>query len=85
MLFTLLCSLICLREFLCYEKLNMCKSKASSHCLTIETGRYKYFPLQRRLCHLCSADIPVVLSKIEKVPGGIRGEKSSKDMASSRN
>ena len=24
-------------------------------------------------------------SKIEKVPGGIRGEKSSKDMASSRN
>ena len=27
----------------------------------------------------------VVLSKIEKVPRGIRGEKSSKDMASSRN
>ena len=26
-----------------------------------------------------------VLSKIEKVPRGIRGEKSSKDMASSRN
>ena len=26
-----------------------------------------------------------VVSKIEKVPGGIRGEKSSKDMASSRN
>ena len=27
----------------------------------------------------------IVLSKIEKVPRGIRGEKSSKDMASSRN
>ena len=26
-----------------------------------------------------------VISKIEKVPRGIRGEKSSKDMASSRN
>ena len=26
-----------------------------------------------------------ILSKIEKVPRGIRGEKSSKDMASSRN
>ena len=26
-----------------------------------------------------------VMSKIEKVPRGIRGEKSSKDMASSRN
>ena len=28
---------------------------------------------------------PIALSKIEKVPRGIRGEKSSKDMASSRN
>ena len=27
----------------------------------------------------------VILRKIEKVPRGIRGEKSSKDMASSRN
>ena len=27
----------------------------------------------------------IVMSKIEKVPRGIRGEKSSKDMASSRN
>ena len=27
----------------------------------------------------------VIISKIEKVPRGIRGEKSSKDMASSRN
>ena len=27
----------------------------------------------------------ILLSKIEKVPRGIRGEKSSKDMASSRN
>ena len=27
----------------------------------------------------------IVSSKIEKVPRGIRGEKSSKDMASSRN
>ena len=29
--------------------------------------------------------VQVLLSKIEKVPRGIRGEKSSKDMASSRN
>ena len=28
---------------------------------------------------------PSMLSEIEKVPRGIRGEKSSKDMASSRN
>ena len=27
----------------------------------------------------------MLMSKIEKVPRGIRGEKSSKDMASSRN
>ena len=30
-------------------------------------------------------NIKIVRSKIEKVPRGIRGEKSSKDMASSRN
>ena len=29
--------------------------------------------------------VPLVCSKIEKVPRGIRGKKSSKDMASSRN
>ena len=33
----------------------------------------------------CSKIICRVLCKIEKVPRGIRGEKSSKDMASSRN
>ena len=33
----------------------------------------------------CSGTWVVVKSKIEKVPRGIRGEKSSKDMASSRN
>ena len=47
------------------------------------------------LCHLylhhntrqsfCRVFSIVVISKIEKVPRGIRGEKSSKDMASSRN
>ena len=30
-------------------------------------------------------NVLVALSKIEKVPRGIQGEKSSKDMASSRN
>ena len=30
-------------------------------------------------------DTCIILSKTEKVPRGIRGEKSSKDMASSRN
>ena len=34
---------------------------------------------------LVNFDLPTVRSKIEKVPRGIRGEKSSKDMASSRN
>ena len=34
---------------------------------------------------LTVSTLAVILSKIEKVPRGIRGEKSSKDMASSRN
>ena len=34
---------------------------------------------------MSSCKIEKVPSKIEKVPRGIRGEKSSKDMASSRN
>ena len=37
--------------------------------------------LKRLLCQQAN----IVGSKIEKVPRGIRGEKSSKDMASSRN
>ena len=46
-----------------------------------------------KICIPCAAsedqrsttDVTVQQSKIEKVPRGIRGEKSSKDMASSRN
>ena len=34
---------------------------------------------------ISSNELKISSSKIEKVPGGIRGEKSSKDMASSRN
>ena len=37
------------------------------------------------LLHLLSDRIHVCKGKIEKVPRSIRGEKSSKDMASSRN
>ena len=40
----------------CYKKL-ICKLRVSSHCLTVETGRYKNVPLERRLCPLCNADI----------------------------
>ena len=37
------------------------------------------------ICHVCDTIGSLVLGKIENVPMGIRGEKSSKDMASSRN
>ena len=36
-------------------------------------------------CQTFLQDVQHIESKIEKVPRGIRGEKSSKDMASSRN
>ena len=58
---------------------------------------FKYYPRATRcnaavvpsLCAcVCACVCPsrfYIVSKIEKVPRGIRGEKSSKDMASSRN
>lgn len=39
-----------------YKKL-ICKLRLSSHCLSIETGRYKNVPLDRRLCPLCTLDV----------------------------
>ena len=39
-----------------YKKL-ICKLRLSSHCLVIETGRYKNVPLERRLCPLCTLDV----------------------------
>lgn len=39
-----------------YQKL-ICKLRLSSHCLTVETGRYSNIPLDRRLCPLCTSDI----------------------------
>ena len=33
------------------------KLRLSSHCLSVETGRYKRIPLENRLCPLCSVDI----------------------------
>ena len=36
-----------------YKKL-ICKLRVSSHCLLIETGRYKNIPLERRVCPLCT-------------------------------
>lgn len=32
-----------------YKKL-ICKLRLSSHCLTVENGRYNNIPLERRLC-----------------------------------
>ena len=39
-----------------YKKL-ISKLRLSSHCLAVETGRYKNIPLERRLCPLCSVEI----------------------------
>ena len=44
-----------------------------------------YIYNDRCLCVVLNCIGSAVGSKIEKVPRGIRGEKSSKDMASSRN
>ena len=51
------------------------------HALVLKT--VKYLNKTTKLNALCTRSC--VGSKIEKVPRGIRGEKSSKDMASSRN
>ena len=49
----------------------------------------KLFFVTYKFLNVCPFDYTAVVvsgkSKIEKVPRGIRGEKSSKDMASSRN
>ena len=37
--------------------LNICKLSLSSHCLFIETGRYKNVPLERRICPMCKSDV----------------------------
>lgn len=50
-----------------YKKL-ICKLRLSSHCLTIETGRYNNVPLQRRLCPLCTLDIEDEYHFILKCP-----------------
>ena len=39
-----------------YKKL-ICKLRLSSHCLCIETGRYKNVPLERRICSMCKSDV----------------------------
>ena len=35
----------------------ICKLRLSSHCLCIETGRYKNVPLERRICPMCKSDV----------------------------
>ena len=39
-----------------YKKM-ICKLRLSSHCLSVETGRYKNIPLHLQLCPLCKTDI----------------------------
>ena len=39
-----------------YKKL-ICKLRLSSHCLCIETGRYKNVPLEHRICPMCKFDV----------------------------
>ena len=39
-----------------YKKL-ICKLRLSSHCLCIETGRYKNVPLERCICPICKSDV----------------------------
>ena len=40
-----------------YSKKLICKFRLSSHCLAIETGRYKNIPVERRKCPSCKTDI----------------------------
>ena len=48
---------------------------------------HRSIDVMKRIPHVATLNVKITLieSKIEKVPRGIRGEKSSKDMASSRN
>ena len=39
-----------------YKKI-VCKFRLSSHCLAVETGRFKKVPLQRRTCPSCTTQI----------------------------
>ena len=69
---------------------NLCRQIIQSQTcypLIIHTNSNKDIRKSKRClnAHLISSILPNVESKIEKVPRGIRGEKSSKDMASSRN
>ena len=53
---------VTLQEYLCkpiymqYKKF-ICKLRLSSHCLAIETGRYKNIPFDKRICSFCKEDI----------------------------
>ena len=53
---------ITLQPYLCkpiftqYKKW-ISKIRLSSHCLTVETGRYKNVPINRRFCPVCPMDI----------------------------
>lgn len=40
----------------------------SSHCLTVETGRYSNIPLERRLCSVCTSEIEDEYHFILKCP-----------------
>ena len=55
--------------------------------INIQVSRSKVKPILDMLGKggISVSQTSIFLSKIEKVPRGIRGEKSSKDMASSRN
>ena len=64
-----------------------------SHCCCYSTSddlhcscyEFEHAGLFCDVMYLIKPKYPYIMSKIEKVPRGIRGEKSSKDMASSRN
>ena len=50
-----------------YKKL-ICKLRLSSHCLSIETGRYKKIPFNRRYCPICNQDVEDEFHFILKCP-----------------
>ena len=53
-----------------YNQYKKCitRLRLSSHCLSIETGRYKNIPLDRRICPMCKTDVEDEFHFVLKCP-----------------